>query len=176
MSEFVGALFQRNTFQETPIFRGMYFTSGTQEGRPIDRVIGGMMRAFNIAPMPSSEGHTQAESKSYFVTDLFRRVVFPDQNVAARTQGELRRQLINRIIFAALALFLALLIVVPSSCAFFKNRDLIRDSEAVAAEAGKVNWGDGGNVIDKAKKLNAMRDQLKMLDDWNEHSPPLAYW
>ena len=50
--EFVGSLLQPNTYRDTPILRGVYFTSGTQEGRPIDRVIGQMMRAFNLgAPM-----------------------------------------------------------------------------------------------------------------------------
>ena len=42
-----------NTYRDTPVLRGVYFTSGTQEGRPIDRVIGeGRMAAFNMgAPM-----------------------------------------------------------------------------------------------------------------------------
>ena len=36
---FVGKLFHPNPYQENPLFRGFYFTSGTQEGVPIERVI-----------------------------------------------------------------------------------------------------------------------------------------
>ena len=37
LAQFVGRLFQPNPYQENPIFRGFYFTSGTQEGVPLDR-------------------------------------------------------------------------------------------------------------------------------------------
>ena len=39
MADFVEMLFRPNPFQETSVFRGFYFTSGTQEGTPIDQVI-----------------------------------------------------------------------------------------------------------------------------------------
>ena len=97
LTEFIGALFQKNTFQETPIFRGIYFSSGTQEGRPMDRVLGSMARAFGLRPQSLEAAEQPKESKSYFVTDLFKRVVFPDQNVAARTARELRRQRLRRL-------------------------------------------------------------------------------
>ncbi|MGH7294329.1 MAG: type VI secretion protein IcmF/TssM N-terminal domain-containing protein, partial [Polyangiaceae bacterium] len=86
LQEFLSSLFQQNNLQDNPILRGIYFSSGTQEGRPIDRVIGGMMRAFNL-PAPVHEEQQATEAKSYFVTDVFKHVVFPDQNVAARTHG-----------------------------------------------------------------------------------------
>ncbi|MBK6514010.1 MAG: hypothetical protein IPG04_07790 [Polyangiaceae bacterium] len=37
-----------NTVQGTPIFRGFYFTSGTQEGRLMDRVLERMSAAMGI--------------------------------------------------------------------------------------------------------------------------------
>ena len=41
-------LFQSNPYQETAIFRGFYFTSGTQEGAPIDSVIREIARQFDL--------------------------------------------------------------------------------------------------------------------------------
>jgi len=38
LSRFVEILFQSNPYQENPIFRGFYLTSGTQEGTPIDPI------------------------------------------------------------------------------------------------------------------------------------------
>ena len=173
LQEFVAALFQPNNFQETPILRGIYFTSGTQEGRPIDRVIGGMMRAFNL-PAPAHAQPAQTESKSYFVTDLFRRVVFPDQHVGARTRAEQRRQFINRLAFAITAFALAALLIVPSTYTFAENLGLVQSSEELAAQASKVNWRDGNPVvIDKVHKLDALHERLDDLDKWRADEPPL---
>ena len=48
MAELVAALFQENVYADSPIMRGVYFTSGTQEGRPIDRVMNSMAKAFGV--------------------------------------------------------------------------------------------------------------------------------
>jgi type VI secretion system protein ImpL len=176
VAEFLSSLFQRNQFSETPVFRGVYFTSGTQEGKPLSRVVSGMLRAFNLGAAPATPDASQVEAKSYFLTDVFRRVVFPDQNVAGRTEGELRRQRFQRIGFAAAALLLAMMVLLPSSCTFLRNRELIATSEKLALDASKVNWADTNiGVVDKARRLDDMRAQLKQLDDWNHEGAPLAY-
>lgn len=172
LSEFVSALFEKNSFQDTPLFRGFYFSSGTQEGKPIDRVVGSMMRAFDIAPNlgPAPQ---PTEPKSYFVTDLFRKVVFPDQDFAARSEGERRRQLLMRILFASAAFALGVVIVGPGACTYSHNRDLLKRTEDVAAEAANVRWLDGGNAIEKVKRLDDMRTELKQLDEWNHNGEPM---
>jgi type VI secretion system protein ImpL len=173
LQDFVGALFQPNNAQDTPILRGIYFSSGTQEGRPIDRVIGGMMRAFNL-PAPAVAEQAQTEAKSYFVTDVFRRVVFPDQNVAARTRTEQRRQFINRVAFAIAAFILAVLLVAPSTYTFAQNMGLVSASRDVADRAQKVNWSDGDpNFLDKVHRLDDLGRQLDQLAAWNKDGPPL---
>ena len=177
LSDFVTALFQANAFQETPILRGVYFTSGTQEGSPIDRVIGGMLRVFNIGSAQQIQPPQQStESKSYFVTDVFRRIVFPDQNYAGRTKGELRRQLVNRIAFAISALLLASILVLPSSCTFLKNRGLLAQTEQIALEASKVPWTDRNvSIVDKVRRLDDLRGQVKQLDTWKQDGAPIGY-
>jgi type VI secretion system protein ImpL len=176
VAEFLNALFQKNQFSETPIFRGVYFTSGTQEGRPLSRIVSGMLRAFNLGAAPEEPGQPQVEAKSYFLTDVFRRVVFPDQNVAGRTEGELRRQFIQRVGFAAAAALLAMMVLIPSSCTFAKNRELVATAEKLALDANATNWADTNiGVVDKAKRLDDLRVQLKQLDDWRQEGAPIAY-
>jgi type VI secretion system protein ImpL len=177
LSDFVTSLFAPNAFQETPILRGVYFTSGTQEGSPIDRVIGGMLRVFNIGSAQQIQPPQQTtESKSYFVTDLFRRIVFPDQNYAGRTKGELRRQLVNRIAFAVAALLLASILVLPSGCTFLKNRMLLAQTEQIAAETSKVMWSDRSvSIVDKVRHLDDLRAQVKQLDQWKQEGAPIGY-
>ena len=45
---FLDEVFQDNRFEKRHLLRGIYFTSGTQEGTPIDRLMMGMARTFGI--------------------------------------------------------------------------------------------------------------------------------
>ena len=58
------------TAAPTPIFRGFYFTSGTQEGTPIDRVMGLLAAIYRLdrQNMPVFSG----QGKSFFITRLDR--------------------------------------------------------------------------------------------------------
>ncbi|MBX3231381.1 MAG: type VI secretion system membrane subunit TssM [Labilithrix sp.] len=177
LAEFIGALLRKNTYQETPLFRGVYFTSGTQEGRPMDRVMAGMQRAFGLRvggsvepPMPAA-----ADAKSYFLTDLFRRVIFPDQFVAARTRGEARRQLFARIGMGVGAAALAALIAIPAITSYLKNRELVRSTGAIADEAERVDWTDKAKATEGLARIEPLRARLHELETWNKDAPPLSY-
>ncbi len=174
LAEFIGALFQKNTFQETPIFRGVYFTSGTQEGRPMDRVLGSMARAFGLRPQAAEATEAPKESKSYFVTDLFKKVCFPDQNVAARTARESRRQRLRRVLYAAAAVVIAVMLIIPSSCTYVRNKDLVDSTSDIASKATKVKWDDGGAVPDKTDKLVGIKNRLIKLEDWRQNGAPIG--
>ena len=84
VARFAGLVFAPNPLDDGPIFRGVYFSSGTQEGAPIDRVIGALAAQFGLAGPPAAP--PPLETKSYFLKDLFTTVVFPDQHLARRTQ------------------------------------------------------------------------------------------
>jgi type VI secretion system protein ImpL len=174
LAEFIGALLRKNTFQETPLFRGAYFTSGTQEGRPLDRVMAGMVRAFGLR-VAAQEQAPRADAKSYFLTDLFRNVIFPDRFVAARTRGEARRQLALRIAIGVSGVLLAGLIAVPAVTSYSKNRELVRTSDAVAQAAAQVEWTDSGNVMEKLSRVDPLRARLRELETWAKDGPPLGY-
>jgi type VI secretion system protein ImpL len=176
--EFVASLLQPNTYRDTPVLRGVYFTSGTQEGRPIDRIIRGMMNMFNlgaprVAP-PPQYAQPQTESKSYFVTDLFRRVVFPDQHVAARTQGEARRQLLNRIVFSMVALLVAVCGVLPSLYTFGRNLVLVTAARQIAARAERVDWHGATPPLDDVRALDELRTEVELLDGWHDRGVPMG--
>ncbi len=172
LEHFVRALFQRNTFQENPLFRGYYLTSGTQEGRPFARVIGGMARAFGIRAPDFHQAPTEA--KSYFVTDVFRQVVFPDQDIAGRTASELRRQKLTRALIAGAAALVGLGLVIPAIASYVKNQKLLTAARSVAGEARAVVWAEPGQQLQKVQALDPTRDLLLRLDGWAEDGPPLS--
>src|SRR5678815_4354458 len=85
---------------EAPFLRGVYFTSGTQEGSPIDRVLGTLARSFNLerkVPPPATG------AKSYFLKRLLHEVIFGESGLAGLDRGLERKRRIARV--AAYAAF-----------------------------------------------------------------------
>ena len=80
--------------EEAPKVRGIYFTSGTQEGSPIDRVMGALGRSFGIgaraAAMPGGRG------KSFFLHKLLREVVFAERGLGTVNPAAERRRRMQR--------------------------------------------------------------------------------
>lgn len=89
---------------EPVLLRGVYFSSGTQEGTPIDRVMGTMARSFGLerraaAALPPGRG------RSYFLGRLLRDLVFAERHlVSAEPQAERRRRQARAAGLAALGL------------------------------------------------------------------------
>ena len=90
LASFVGQVFASNVYAETPALRGCYFTSGTQEGRPIDRLMGAMAEAVGLRSRALLD-QAQVEARSYFLGQLFAKVVFADRELARRSSRHLRR-------------------------------------------------------------------------------------
>lgn len=76
---FVNKAFAKNRYQYQPYLRGVYFTSGTQDGTPIDRLMSSVSSnfGFNRQAMGSSSGM----GKSFFLGQLFRDVIFPESEL-----------------------------------------------------------------------------------------------
>ena len=89
--------------EQRPLLRGVYFTSGTQEGTPIDRVLGTLSRTFGVEAKPGAAASSRG--KSFFLSRLLREVVFAEQGLAgANKQVEARTRLRRRLALATLAI------------------------------------------------------------------------
>jgi len=97
---FLTEVFQDNRYEDRHMLRGIYFTSGTQEGTPIDRLMLGMARTFGIGRQALGTG--QGQGRSYFLTRLFEGVVFPEAGlVSADDKVERRYRWTKRAAIAA---------------------------------------------------------------------------
>ena len=77
--------------EERPLVRGVYFTSGTQEGSPIDRVLGTLARTFGVEQRPPAVPAWRG--KAFFLTRLLKEVVFAERGLVGRNiQAESRRR------------------------------------------------------------------------------------
>ncbi len=84
LSRLLGAVFSESKFSEQPMLRGVYFTSGTQEGTPFDRVLGAMQRTFRVPSKVRATEVSAGTGKSYFLQDLLQKVIFPEHFIAGR--------------------------------------------------------------------------------------------
>ena len=72
LADYLGQAFTPSRYGPAPLLRGVYMTSGTQEGRPIDRVIGNVARAFGLEGNPL--GVQAGQGRSFFLTRLLEGV------------------------------------------------------------------------------------------------------
>lgn len=171
LSFFVDQLFQENPYQENPEFRGFYFTSGTQEGAPIDHVIQSVSEEFDFAPGLEEDAEPETETKSYFLKDLFTETVIPDQYMVEQTTSAARWERLFRWgVGAATAVGLGLLVVMFSQ-ALWRSLGSLNEVEEATQAAASVQW-DGQNTAEDLKRLNRLQDQVDALARY-ENDPPL---
>lgn len=90
LHEFLTEAFRPSRYDARPLLRGAYLTSGTQEGTPFDRLMGAMAQSFGLDRQQMAP--PQGRGRSYFLTDLLRRVVFAEAHIVS-TNPRLERRL-----------------------------------------------------------------------------------
>jgi type VI secretion system protein ImpL len=80
VGEFLAQAFGTQVNHKPLQLRGAYYTSGTQEGNPIDRVLVALSRTFRLDRAGASGIRTTG--KSFFLTRLLREVVFSEAELA----------------------------------------------------------------------------------------------
>ena len=160
LAEFMEKGFGGSRFGEQPLVRGVYFTSGTQEGSPIDRVLGTLSRTFNlerkILPPSASSG------KSFFINRLLHDVIFTEAGLVGGNEKKERQR--RWITVGALAGSAALTVglLAAWTLSYFNNGRLIEDAtHKVAAAKGSVEGvppAQAGDIAKVLPVLNALRD------------------
>ncbi len=101
--EFLNRVFEPTRYQTTAALRGFYFTSGMQEGTPLDAVIGALQRSYGVESFGSA-AHSGV-GKSYFLHDLLAKVIFAEAGWVSVNMAAVRRALLARTaLFATVAL------------------------------------------------------------------------
>lgn len=110
-------------FEPSPFVRGFYFTSGTQFGRPVDRLLGALSQRFGL---PLTAGRAEAaRGRSYFLRDLLAGVVFPEASLAGRDPKAERRERVVRMTAIGGTAAIALVIALLWTVSYFRNAALI---------------------------------------------------
>jgi len=91
LAAFVAAAFGGTRLDPAPMLRGVYFTSGTQEGSPLDRLAGALSRSFGLDPRRPA-AVMQQKGRAYFIHRLLKDVVFNEARLASNDRAAERRR------------------------------------------------------------------------------------
>ncbi len=114
--------------EAAPRVRGVYFTSGTQEGSPIDRVMGALASSFGMGGRNAAIA--PGRGKSFFLHRLLKDVVFAERGLGALNPVAERRRHALRI--GAMATMTVFAVVVAVGWTVSRARNL--DHAAQVAE------------------------------------------
>jgi len=160
---FISKLFHPNPYKESPLFRGFYFTSGTQEGVPIDRVIQSIAQQFQLPQEDVQSFDPEMEKKSYFIKDLFTDVVVPDQEMVARTRKSADKYGAMKIgIFGAAIVLLGVFFLGVSSTHLKFKRDS-RQLLSSARNVEQISWDDD-SFSQNFYQLDEFRQEINQVD------------
>ena len=172
---FVSDVFRGSRFENALMLRGVYFSSGTQEGTPIDRIMGSLGRAFGVdASALASFG---GQGRSYFLTNLLREVVFGEQALAgANRRFERQRAWMQRGAYV-LALLLTVGGALAWSTSFTRNQVGITELEGAIGEYDALSAEPVPASTDFAQilpRLDSLRKVTRVYGKYEEDGAPIS--
>lgn len=130
ITDFLRQVFEPTRYKTSAILRGFYFTSGTQEGTPIDQVLGAMGRSFggDAGALMSGKG------KSFFLHDLLTKVIFGEQGWVSYDRKAVRRSSVSRIVITSLMVLASAGLLGAWGYSYLNNRQMVADVQSAMAD------------------------------------------
>ena len=87
----VETIFGESRYEQSAWLRGLYFTSATQEGTPIDRLMGSLASSFGLRQSYAA-APTRFEQRSFFIKDLLTDLIFQEAGLGTFDQAAVDRR------------------------------------------------------------------------------------
>jgi type VI secretion system protein ImpL len=164
---FLSTMFEENTFQFKPVFRGFYFTSALQEGAVQDLSSSRVARRFDLRLREQSDGQADEQS-GYFLLDLFRKVIFADRDLVRRyTSPHATRAKYVAFLAATVLLGCAL---AGWTWSYMGNRELVANVRAdldkvVRLQARRID------LQSRLEALDILQDRITQLEKYRAERP-----
>jgi type VI secretion system protein ImpL len=154
LRSFVKGAFLENRYQETPMLRGVYFSSGRQEGTPYSHFLSrlGLISEQEVLP---------GTSKGLFLHDFFNRVLPADRSLLAPTKRALQWQALTRNLGLTSWVIVWIALCGLMSYSFVKNMATIRTASAVLARAPRLT-GDFSSDIATMEQWRGMIQTVEL--------------
>lgn len=157
---FIQETFEPTRYELPATLRGVYFTSGTQVGTPLDRLTAALTASFALSrqQLPAFSG----AGRSYFVSRLLTDLVFPEAGLANSDPiEEKRRQWLQRGVLAGAVLAVALVALAWVN-SYFRNHALLEEVSAQAARTSELVTAVDGDEKRLVATLTALDGALQL--------------
>jgi len=171
LTRFVNDVYGGTRYDGRVLLRGVYFTSGTQEGTPIDRLMGAISRSFALgtdAVATSSSGR----GKAYFIERLLKDVMFAESGLAGVNRRlEVQKAALQLAAYAAMVL-IAVFGVIALSVSYGRNKAYLNEVAAAASTLEKVPSAalDAG-IEEVVPRLDAVRTAIDVAEQYRANVP-----
>ena len=160
IERFLAGAFQPNPYQERPIFRGFYFSSGTQEGAPLDPVTQAVTEAFNL-PTDYPEGFDpEMRTRSYFLKGLFRDLIVPDQHLVEESSRTAKRKRLTLAAATIGGVALLALFLIGATSGLVESRQHLAAVDAATRAAAPVTWKALPTDLERVEQLRVEVDEM----------------
>ena len=175
LARFVSDVFASTQFDQQILLRGVYFTSGTQSGTPVDRLLSGIGRRFNVAP--SAIARSSGPGKAYFIERLLKEVLIGESGLAGvNRKVETRKAAAQVGAYAAMALA-AVIGVVLLSVSYGRNRAFIAQTGANIAALQRVPPVPATASVEAlVPRLDAVHAVVAAADNYRADTPWVIRW
>ena len=133
---FLNQIFEPTRYHVNASLRGFYFTSGTQQGTPIDQLIGSLVRTFGAEEV--SAGAYHGAGKSFFLTNLIVKVIIGEADWVSTDRGAVRRALLIKTAALSLIGLCAIGLSLAWLTSYNRNSGLIEQAVQVDGDYATV--------------------------------------
>ncbi|WP_223503810.1 type VI secretion protein IcmF/TssM N-terminal domain-containing protein [Pseudomonas sp. BF-R-24] len=156
------------------LLRGLYFTSALQTDQQLSQVYeDDLAESFALQPeheQPSQSTGRKISDRSYFITDTFRRVIFPDRDLTLY-QSRLGRNTSASPALLGLAVLAGVAFIGWQALSFQNNRQWLATLREQLTELQQSP--DRAGLLASGQGLELLRDQLSAIEKYRAKGVPL---
>jgi type VI secretion system protein ImpL len=176
LDDLLRRVFTASGFDKQVMLRGVYFTSGTQEGTPVDRMLAAIASRFGVtsavaAPMPG-------RGKAFFIERLLRNVIFNESGLAGvNRRVQLQKFAVQSAAYIACAVVLVLGIV-ALLVSYSSNASYIDKVDAAAKSLDTVPAPAAGLAVPVdayLPRLDVLRAITAAAEQYRDGAPILMH-
>lgn len=178
VSDFLRRVFEPSRHSTNAILRGFYFTSGTQEGTPVDQVLGAMSREGGSAAA-YQPAFMSGKGRSFFLHDLLKRVIFAERDWVGYDGRAVRRAAILRTLALALIGLVTLGTMGAMAASFWQNAAMVKVAHEEAEDYEDMARNELARVViddtDPSAVMPLLQDLRNMTAGYGDQTPPPAW-
>lgn len=158
LARFMTGAFRENPYQETPVLRGMFFSSGRQEGTPHSRF------SRSIGQVGAGES-LPGTNKGLFLHDFFAKILPRDRSLLAPTRRAIEWRALTGSLGLTSWVILGVALCGLLSFSFVKNMKTIRDFSHGFSKTAPLR----GDLQSDLAAMARFRQDILKVEEQNRH-------